>query len=69
MTELQSLAEFNAEKHAIYRAAAEARPNGIACPICFEEMLDSNPMVQLTTSPPQMNVHCPACGYRGYRLA
>jgi len=65
----KSLVEFNAEKYAIYQAAAALCPNGIACPECSAELLDSNPMVTLLTYPPQMNVHCPACDYRGYRLA
>lgn len=47
----------------------EPRPNGIACPECGEEMMDSDPMSTLTSDPPQKNVHCPGCNYHGYRLA
>jgi hypothetical protein len=41
--------------------------NGIGCPKCGEELLDSNPMLTLTSNPPQKKVHCD-CGYSGYRL-
>jgi len=34
-------------------------PNGIACPKCGEELVDSQPNVTLTSMPPQKNVHCP----------
>jgi hypothetical protein len=30
---------------------------------------DSSPSTLLLTSPPKKNVHCPACHYRGFRLA
>jgi len=41
----------------------------INCPKCKEELWDSASMCTLTSNPPQKNVHCPKCGYRGYRLA
>lgn len=44
-------------------------PNGIACPNCKEELLDSNPFVTLTSWPAQKNVHCPNCEYKGFRIA
>jgi hypothetical protein len=46
----------------------EPKPNGIACPECGSELMDSNPMSFLTSNPPQKNVHC-NCGYKGYRIA
>ena len=69
MTRLKSLEEFNAEKHATQLAAAAACPNGISCPECGKELWDTTPMLTLTTYPPQVNIHCPACDYSGYRLA
>ena len=42
------------------------RKNGIACPKCGEELLDSDGRF-LASHPPQRNVHCPKCDYRGYR--
>ena len=44
------------------------RPNGIACPECGTELLDSHPMMQLASNPPQKNVNCPKCEYAGYRV-
>lgn len=68
---LKSLDEHNAERHDYYRVAdiKNPVPNGIACPTCGKEMVDTNPYVILTSDPPQMNVRCPACGYTGYRVA
>ena len=67
-----SLEEYNTERLAAYnRVMAMSRPhaNGIACPACGEELWDSNPTARLASHPPQRHVHCPACEYRGYRLA
>jgi hypothetical protein len=44
-------------------------PNGIACPKCGEELMDSNPMLTLTSFPAQKNVNCSKCDYVGYRVA
>jgi C4-type Zn-finger protein len=46
-------------------------PNGIACPKCGEELLDTQPNVTLTSMPPQKNVGCSSekCDYTGYRIA
>jgi len=44
------------------------QPNGIACPKCGSELNDLNAAL-LASNPPQKNVGCPSCGYRGYRVA
>lgn len=44
-------------------------PNGIACPECGEEMVDSNPMVTLASIPPKKNIDCPSCGHKDFRFA
>ena len=46
-------------------------PNGIACPKCGEELLDTQPNVTLTSMPPKKNVGCSSekCDYTGYRIA
>ncbi len=41
--------------------------NGIECPQCGEELYDSTPNTILASHPPQKNVHCHNCGYKGYR--
>ena len=66
---LKTLGEHNAEYWSYHRAMYENRPqrNGIACPECGKELWDTNPMVTLTSMPPQKNIHCD-CGYKGYRI-
>jgi DNA-directed RNA polymerase subunit RPC12/RpoP len=67
MTDLRSLDEHNRFALAANSLFMVTKPNGIACPNCGHELLDSNPTVCLTSWPPQYNTHCPACDYRGYR--
>lgn len=43
-------------------------PNGITCPNCGEELMDSIPMIILTSNPPQKKVCCSSCDYVGYRI-
>ena len=68
---MQSLDDFNrkrAEAHRALKAVATSL-NGIACPNCGKELVDTCPNVVLDSYPPQKNVNCLACGYRGYRIA
>jgi ribosomal protein S27E len=61
--QLTSLMDFNeARRNWPSAGATGPQPNGIACPKCGAEMLDTTPGLRLLSSPPQMNVHCPACG-------
>ena len=72
MTAMKTLVEFDQERRRVYQKAEDAikpHPNGIECPKCKKELHDSAPTVTLTSNPPQKNVHCPACGYRGFRIA
>jgi len=69
---MKTLEQHNAERYEAFReldAMSKPHANGIACPKCGKELWDSNPMCVLTSNPPQKNVHCPSCGYRGYRVA
>ena len=69
---MKTLDEHDNERWEAYdalRKKQESYANGIACPKCDEELLDSSPMMTLTSNPPKKDVHCPKCGYRGYRLA
>lgn len=66
--QLKTLEQYNKERFEALKASEKVRPNGIACPRCNSEMVDSGDSI-LTSLPPQMKVDCPACGYRGYRLA
>ena len=65
---LKPLNEHNEEATRGYLDFGKPRPNGIACPECGEELWDSNPASVLASYPPKLNVHCLACGYRGYRV-
>lgn len=66
---LKSLEGHNKEAREHYRDMDKyPRSNGLACPNCGRELMDSDPMM-LTSSPPQRNVHCSGCGFIGYRVA
>ncbi len=67
MTTLKTLEEHNKGKVGS-TFDLEQRPNGIGCPLCGKELVDSNNAI-LTSNPPQKNIHCPDCDYSGYRLA
>ena len=69
---MKTLDQHNAERRHSFSEQDELNkphPNGIQCPNCDAELWDSNPMIVLTSYPAQKNVHCPECGYAGYRLA
>ena len=67
---LKSLDDHNIEHYRFwYQADSDSPiPNGIECPKCKSELLDSEPMLTLTTHPPQKRIHCTKCDYVGYRL-
>ena len=67
--QLKTLEEHNAARMAFYARSVEPHGNGIACPKCGAQLWDSDPKMMLPTQPPKKNIHCPACDYRGYRLA
>jgi len=43
--------------------------NGIQCPGCHAELMDTHPNVTITSAPPRKEVHCPSCGWKGRRIA
>jgi hypothetical protein len=65
---LQSLDDYNKDRLDAFKLTEKPHPNGIACPKCGKELLDSNPSFCLTSWPPQYSTHCPACGYTGTRF-
>lgn len=68
---LLNLNEYNESKskwHAKFNST-EPIPNGIACPKCNAEMMDSDPQTILTSNPPQKRIHCSKCDYSGLRIA
>lgn len=65
---MNNLEDWNKDRaKAIFDANAPG-PNGIACPACNAELWDTNPMMILASNPPQLNVHCPKCGFKSYRI-
>jgi len=70
MKKLKPLQEFNDEQATNYQNHySESKPNGLACPLCGEELLDSRPGITLMSYPPQKDVKCSNCSYIGYRIA
>ena len=68
---MKSLNEHNNlafKNHEALRKLNEPHPNGIKCPECEGELWDSNPCRVLCSHPPKLNVHCPKCNYKGYRI-
>ncbi len=66
--ELKDLNEHNSLRGVYYNLEEKVR-NGIACPNCGNELIDSQPMMMLTSYPPQKATMCENCEYIGYRLA
>ena len=66
---MKTLDQHNKDRSEQYAGTNKPRKNGIACSDCGVELLDSNPMSCLASHPPKMEVHCPDCGYHGYRVA
>jgi predicted RNA-binding Zn-ribbon protein involved in translation (DUF1610 family) len=64
MPDLISLEEHNRKAWTLTTGPVK---NGIACPDCGSELMDSNPSICLTSHPPQWAIHCPECGYAGTR--
>ena len=75
-----TLKEFNAQRRRIYGSAAsdstivttyrdEPYYNGIECPECESELVDTGPDIELTSYPPRKTINCLRCQYTGYRIA
>lgn len=72
MGELVSLEEHDRRRLAEIEAELDemrhGRLNGIACPRCGAELRDSAPPLVMMSLPPQVQVHCPGCGWIGTRV-
>lgn len=69
---MKTLMQHNEEKTKEYEAQKKLQgpqPNGIICPKCGYELVDSSPTYILCSSPPQKHIHCPECDYTGFRIA
>lgn len=67
---MKTLEQHNKERIELHKIQHDNSPrkNGIACPNCGEELFDSDPMIVLTSCPPQKNIHCKNCNFRGCRI-
>jgi hypothetical protein len=64
---LVSLKEWNDQQRKLHEKSFKYPVlNGIACPECGEELVDSEPYI-ITSFPPKRKVHCLACGCTSYR--
>jgi len=64
---MKTLQEFNDNALMLHvNSTTYPKPNGIECPECKKELMDSDSMV-LYSYPAQKNVEC-ECGYKGYRF-
>ena len=61
---MKTLEEHEAEFWKRYNPTVVESKCGIACPKCGEELLEERGMI-LLTDPPQTEIHCEACGWRG----
>ena len=65
---MKTLDDHNAEKRRMYAEMRGAKRNGIKCSQCGSELFDSNPGVVMCSNPPQTQVECPSCEFRGTRI-
>jgi DNA-directed RNA polymerase subunit RPC12/RpoP len=64
---MKTLSEYDKEYHERrnYTKSSEYS-TGIACDKCKHELSFTSPNLVLMSSPPQKNVECPNCGFKGY---
>lgn len=65
---MKTLDQHNKEMQDFYDICNKPHKNGISCPVCGNELIDSNPGVVLDSCPPQYHTHCNKCNYKGYRI-
>ena len=46
----------------------DGTPNGVACPECGAELMDTHPNNVLMSYPPKLRVKCSECAFEGYRM-
>ena len=65
---LISLADFNETILRRNRECPKRPVNGIACPQCGKELVDTQPTNVRLSTPMQKTVACDSCGFTGNRL-
>lgn len=63
---LMPLDEWNARGLVRISNSNSPTKNGLACPKCGNELIDSSPGYVLYSAPPKTKIHCD-CGFTGYR--
>lgn len=66
-TKLISLEENNGRAYSSY-PSNKPQLNGVACPKCGSELVDSHPNITLTSFPAKKNTACTNCDYIGFRF-
>lgn len=70
---LKSLEDWNTEATIAYTNKVSSKKyemlNGIECPKCGCELMDTNPNIVLSTIPPKKHIHCSNCDYKEYRIS
>lgn len=66
---LISLAEHDRCACERYHRRKEGKqPNGIACPLCGRQLVDTDPGMLMLSSPPQTRIECLHCKWGGARV-
>lgn len=65
---LFNLLEWNEARTKEYELGNIERQNGIACPQCKIQLYDKNPLLEIKTFPPLLQVYCKKCGFEGTRI-
>jgi hypothetical protein len=55
-------------KEKIKKVKTNVKKNGLPCPDCQNELVDSNPMLTILGNPSKKEVSCEKCGYNGFRV-
>jgi len=68
---MKTLEDFNKERMCAHTTTWTNEPvkNGIACPECNSELMDSDPCVTLCSNPPKKRVKCSECDFVGFRVS
>lgn len=64
---LISLEEHNKSMILRHEDLVKPKPNGIACPVCGEEMFDDASGIVLASNPAQTRIYCDSCQFEGLR--
>lgn len=65
---MPTLDEYNDTEWEAFEDAYTPTLNGIDCNKCGTELKDIHPGLIVTLHPPQTDVICDGCGFKGYRI-